>query len=320
TSVSIAAASFVTNEFVNRQRGLDDLHPLTDGVYAALNVKHEGDGFLPALSRAITAFQDGERRAAALDQLVYDALRSRPNELSDQLLAAARVNQPYQVEASPAWPYGTTIERQRLRETLAQVAISASRAGNRLAARDYARAAILLASQESVRSGAAVLEHLLKSESFARAVSLSAREDDLLRREVADHREIDRALGLHQHTASEWLREAAWYGAKPGETDLSECDDALLAMLELALRRPDIQLRLAGHWSQRRHHPGAEALEARLRAKVGTFNPNFARWLDEAAVAPLKRSEWGRQPKNAEEFYRMGWRRAPAPATMPADN
>jgi hypothetical protein len=301
-------------------RGLADVQSLSAQIYSVLDISPGSFSggkrvdVLDALSHVINATTDNGKtfEAGALDRFVHAALGdSRPDALAEAQLPLVRVSDYLRsYERNAKLKYGTLALRLRLARHLLDRAAEQNQAEHPDVARDYARAAVLLAAQDADLNATLTLGRILRNDSLQRLAQLTPRQMVRLNRAVEDHRQVleigqrevaraknalralnlvpavpDQDTAVDAHAPVPATRSAA---ASAVELDAARQDlmKSYSLLLRLSKGRPDIQLTAARLcWQSRSVLAGDDAAMQRekLRQLAAAFrSPYLERWVDEA--------------------------------------
>jgi beta-lactamase regulating signal transducer with metallopeptidase domain len=273
---------------IGRSRGLADVRSLGGFTYSVVRGGRAAGGpqasaaFLDQLDRALhapaTEMLDATDRDADLIQAILTC--GDASVLSRQIVVRMTPQQPLAYQRSPSWRYGSVAERVRLIERLWTEA-AMLRSHDAVRARDYGRAALLLAAQETCLFGATAITQLLDDPECGQTTQLSPAEVRQLRQHVADHQTIRRVAEAYHLMVQEALErlDAGERSAPAYRRTL----DLLTTMARMAQDRPDVAIRVAGLWSRlaqlRSLDPGA--FENARAVLMNAREPALTRWVAE---------------------------------------
>jgi beta-lactamase regulating signal transducer with metallopeptidase domain len=207
---------------VGAPRTLRDVNALSSEIYRAVrsdvDIEHSPDAcnhadFLASLRRVIASSPDKGKSFddAALEDFIRNTLNDpRSTALTDAQLPLIRLeDNPLSFEKGSDWIYGPSQVRLRLARCLMERAHHSDAANNPRDTRRAARAALLLAAQNTAVNGAMPVTLVLRDREFARLAQLTPREIARVNRAFTDHRLIQRLCQEEMRRAIEDLRVLA---------------------------------------------------------------------------------------------------------------
>lgn len=306
----IVAAQIVASSVeVDVPRGLHDVSALSSAVYHALNVPADGNGdVLAALERAVdTASPDAKSfDSEAVADLVKATFKDpRADAMVQVQLPLTGVEQRISHQSAPCWRFSTLHVRTRLRRCILDQAMQYSLNDNAAQAKAYARAALLLAAQESGLYNAAAINQVLKYDKFTMLAQLSSRESARINRAISDSRLIVSVCNQEMLRAIYCLRVLV--GHKDDPTTASDEDvraarddlaDALTTMLRVSYKRPDIEWTVAHLcWQARGVLSGADLETWRDQlltwSNADDRSPHRQQWVEQALAAAVPANPLG---------------------------
>jgi beta-lactamase regulating signal transducer with metallopeptidase domain len=285
-SLALFLASQAIGAAMRPLRGPSQIQSLPDSIYKIMGAPRSNESILPVLER----FLRTPRNPACMSDIAAALSHgSNPRELTDLMAAATDVTDPH--------PYSSLrgiksyLVQRRLIDALIKQATTL-RVSNRAAAKDHARAAILLVAQQSSFVGPAPLAAMLGDRAFMNAADLTRRQTTRLVRLVDDHRRVMEICGVWELRAEKSLSRTP--------IEISEVIDVLNVLAEIAKERPDVQLKLA-HIALRLRLAAPDSLST-LTAQSKKWSdvvssPHFDRWILKACEpATVQATNGLRQP------------------------
>jgi beta-lactamase regulating signal transducer with metallopeptidase domain len=267
----------------DRVRGPRDLQSLSTTVAQVLGFygSDESASF-PELRDAVreSAIESAEMTRA--DALVKALNRDpRPYFITRQVSQSIRIGEPYPFDR-PAGIYGTNKRRQELTFRLHQSA-RAMQTADPDRAGQYARAALVMASQEEMLAGTLPLRRLLSDTLFLPLAQLTPQQGQRIRRALAEH---ERVTALAQQLEHEALNELGGDNQRGPRSKPLNPQHELDRLVALAAQRADIQLRIVklyAQWLAVADDPSkAIALAAARSWRKSIPDAVFTRWLNDA--------------------------------------
>jgi hypothetical protein len=292
-----------TTEDVRRSLYEQRAHTLAETVYLVLGVPtapDHGAEFLAALAQAVksvpltTAILHATPAQASLDRLV-DALNqgAAPDTLTSQALRRVSMRDGWTFDEKPDWPYGASIQRLMLIETLWRAA-QRDATSKPVVARREARAAILLCAQDYSEVGPATLIGLMRSTDAGKLMGMSPEAEGTLREYLSGHQRASRIF------FRVYLDAVDRYPSIFADSNLGAKRAAFLELLRplaaVSIHRPELQFHLASLTGAAdellRRTNGASQftegpLEHGLQPIVGS--ELFDRWVSEAQAAGVSK-------------------------------
>jgi Zn-dependent protease with chaperone function len=271
----------------DRVRGPRDLQSLSTTVEQVLgSYGSDESGSFPALRDTVRLFESPDVNGKT-DALAEALNRNpRPDFITKHITAAMHLGQPAQLD-SPAGDYGTYRQRRELASELHARAKAMQLSDPNRAGR-YARAALILASQEEMLAGTWPVRRLFSDPLFLPRAQLTPQQGEQIRRALAEHELVT--------TRAEQLEQEALNGMG-GDNERSALrgrlnpQQALDGLVALAMHRRDIQWRvvtLYQRWLTASDEDStAGALAAARSWRKSIPDTAFVRWLDDAESSSL---------------------------------
>lgn len=257
-------------------RGPQDVNRVGAATYALLQVKGNADFIVPL--DEVIAYMDNNKSLedAPIDDLV-DALNhdSRPNVLIDLFEANARGTNVFAHQ--DAWPHGSVEERMELMRYLHA---KANWMGftDRARGKEYARAALLLAAQDTVPLGHTQMSVMFRDPDFMQLAGLSSAQCARLDRMLKDHQTLSTAAVKLRTKMEIAIRKPA--GPLPAEVP-----DAIHDLTVLGQYRMEVRYHLALICGRLRFKFGEPMNDLIGKASRELSDPHFDRWIREAEAA-----------------------------------
>jgi hypothetical protein len=307
-----AAQLVATSVRVEPPHGLHDVQALGAAVYRALDVfdapppveyvpNADHDTLLTRYRAALASYSSDDKTfdPDAVDNLVPVVLTNQHYDaLAAEQLAMTDVDNRLGSESRPGWQYGNLALRTNLLRFMLRHAATVKR-DDPEAARRYARAAILLAAQDSAVNATYPLGQVMSPRYSAKELAqLSDRESARLNRAIEDHRVIMRVASMEMARAMDALRALA--DQRAGRAELTDDEvrrlreqlaEAVERMIRVSGGRPDIEWTTAYVCWHARSVLGEEGpkLQERLLKGVGEAEtPHLRRWIKDALSEPAQ--------------------------------
>jgi beta-lactamase regulating signal transducer with metallopeptidase domain len=274
----VGAQAFEHSAIVYRLRSTERSKSFSAAVAATLDVPvSSSTSFLSDLENAVP--KGDTTSAQAVAALAADLVAGQDSDaLSTQMQQIATVNRPTLRQA--AWHFGEAIDRGRLTDLLWE---NAKRSEDPSAARDWARAALLLAAQSSFQ-GIGSFNRTLFDPRFCAVAEISNQQMIALRQLAIDHEAISRAFSK---------AELVLIGPYADKLEFNERLSLFSASVRLVDHRPDLQLRLA-QMARELVRAGGVDKRDRTVAQIRTAtialddSPTFSKWREQSFVLSEK--------------------------------